>query len=114
MNIKWEKNELSVEAKGSIVKVPFDWPIVTVLEYDATLFVLLTPPIKSCINENVFGVDSNGKLLWTIAKIPHLYDDSPYTGIESTSDGVVAHNWDGKSVLLNPRDGNVVRSLQSK
>jgi hypothetical protein len=89
-------------------------PIGSVIEYDHILFVLLSSPVKSCVNENVLGVSFSGDLIWTIEKSPHLYDDSPYTGMEITTDGVVAHNWDGKSVLVNAKDGKVSRSLQSK
>jgi hypothetical protein len=100
------QNELRIESSGSDVK--FKWPIAKVLDFVDILVVCLEPEVGACFNENVFGVDLFGRIVWTIDKRKHVYDDSPYTSIIKKGDLVQLFNWDGDELLVDPKTGKVM------
>ncbi|MDY6885741.1 MAG: hypothetical protein SWL02_18465, partial [Pseudomonadota bacterium] len=76
--------------------------------FDDVLVVLIEPDPGACVNENVFGVEQNGNIAWTIEKRKHVYDDSPYTSVIAKEGKVKLFNWDGDELLVEPKSGNVI------
>ena len=72
------------------------------------LVVRLDVPPGARFNENVFGVDREGRILWQVPRRPYAYADSPYTGMEPKNDRVVLLNWDGLQLSVACRTGHVL------
>lgn len=107
-----ENNTLRLTQSGA--KASFLWPIAEVVPKDDVFVVRVDPEPDACFNENVYGVSTDGKILWQIAERQHVYADSPYTKILLTADGVVLFNWDGDELLVDPVSGKVLRAAQGK
>ena len=99
-------NLLRITASG--VDVSFQWPIAEVVAFDDVLVVRVEPAPGSCFNENVFGVEGDGSVIWEIEKRKHVYDDSPYTSILAQNGNVKLFNWDGDELLVDPKNGRVI------
>lgn len=95
-------------------QVDFAWPIAEVLNYDGVLVVRVDPDPGSKDNENIFGVDANGAILWKVPVRKYIYDDSPYTGIKKAGQNVELFNWDGTELLVNPSTGGVIQETYGK
>jgi hypothetical protein len=96
-------------ADGKVVD--FDHSIAEVVEFDDVLVVRLKIPPKIVYNENVFGLDFRGEILWKVEPIKHVTEDSSYVGIKKRgerSDTVFLYNWDGKRLEVDSRTGNVI------
>jgi hypothetical protein len=69
--------------------VVFDYPVREVLVSDESIIVRVEPPPGTILNQNVFGLTLEGERLWTIGQLPHVYEDSPYTGLSKRPDGAI-------------------------
>ncbi|WP_375055094.1 hypothetical protein [Zobellella sp. DQSA1] len=99
-------NVLKIKPSGT--SVSFQWPIAQVVSFSDILVVRIEPDPGSCFNENVFGVNKDGSIVWTIEKIKHVYDDSPYTSIVAKDDNIKLFNWDGDELLVEPKSGRII------
>lgn len=99
-------NELRVE--GVNLPIVFPWPIAQVVTCGAMLIVRIEPAPGACFNENVFGVQPNGSVAWTISPLKHVYDDSPYTSLVAKDGGVMLYNWDGDELLVDAETGQII------
>lgn len=122
MNISIRQNILTIGTE----KVEFPYKISHVEKFDKT-FIILTDHYESTINENVWGVDENGRKIWQIQKVDHTYFKgkqylgiaSPYTGIHKVNEGIARlFYWDGGYIEVNPATGkltkNIIESRQGK
>jgi hypothetical protein len=91
---------------GRIVSFPF--PVIQTIECADVLVVRLDVPPGARFNENVFGVDREGKIAWQVPQRPNVYADSPYTGMEHQNDRVVLSNWDGLQLTIACKTGQVL------
>ena len=87
----------------------FRHPVGQAETFGNVAVVRLDVPPGTRLNENVFAISSDGRVLWQIAPESHAYEDSPYTGLSRDGDQVVAHNWDGAVLWLDPASGQVIR-----
>jgi hypothetical protein len=87
---------------GQTTTVEFHWPIVKVLAVGTMLIVRILPQSGANENENVFGVNKNGKIVWTVPKRKYIYEDSPFTGMIEEGCSVKLLNWDGTELLIDP------------
>jgi len=99
-------NSLTFSKSGA--SVDFQWPIGDVIEFDGIFVVRLEPDPGACFNENVFGVTPDGKIVWTIQRRKHVYDDSPYTAVRKVDSSLKVFNWDGDELLIEPHTGSVI------
>ncbi|MCK5241937.1 hypothetical protein KAR34_05760 [bacterium] len=66
------------------------------------------------MNENVIGIDCEGKALWQIEKKEHVYDDCPYMNIYIKNDELWAGNWDGNSYKIDSKSGKIIERKFTK
>ena len=92
----------------------FPYPVGQIETFHDIAVVRLDLPSGARLNENVYAVSSDGRVLWQIAAERHVYEDSPYTGLARDGDCVVVHNWDGTDLWLDPASGEVVKRGYSK
>src|SRR3989344_4226895 len=83
---------LIIASQEGIYKASFLYPIHKVEQFGDILVAMLNVPIDVTFNENIFGVSWDGKILWQIPVIKHLYDSCPYTGLYKENDCVGAFN----------------------
>lgn len=98
----------------SNIQIIFDYPIVQTIDFESIAVIRLEIPANSNYNENVFGVSVDGQLLWQIEKVAHVYTNSPYVNLSKHDSLVVAINWDGLWLWLEPATGKIVKSLNGK
>lgn len=92
----------------------FPHPVAEAHEFPNVIVVRLAVPPGQRFNENVFGIGYDGAVAWQIPQLPHVYGDSPYTGLGEEDGMAVASNWDGLDVLLNPASGEVVAQREGR
>jgi hypothetical protein len=108
-------NSVRVKLLSRSLTIVFEHPVRDVLVDRDHIIVRVEPPPGTVLNENVFGLSFEGQRTWTIEKIRHVYDDSPFTGLSRHSDGSVwASNWDGASCRLDPKSGAVLEVVAGK
>ena len=106
---------LTIITDGNTIKnVKFPLKIKQVEEFSDVLVVRLDVPADILFNENVFGVSSEGKILWQIIPMKSGFKSSRYTGLFKKGDLVKVHNWDGTDLLLEPRTGEILKESYSK
>ncbi len=95
--------------------ITFKYPIKKVLDASSALIVMLRPPIGVIFNENVYGVDYNGKILWQIPPQQHLDLESPYTDMSLIPDGHIGlYNWDAGFYIIEPLTGKIIAEKFAK
>lgn len=92
----------------------FDYPVAEILPFQTAAVVRLNPPVGSSGNENVYGIDYEGSVLWRVPQRKTVYRDSPYTGMRSEADLVRLFNWDGLELLIDPTTGTVLEERSGK
>lgn len=95
-------------------RVTFKYPILEEVEIGGVIIVCLEVPPNQKFNENVYGVDQEGTLLWQIKPVKHLYENSCYTGIANAEGRARLFNWDGMVYDVDPKTGEVVSSYFGK
>jgi len=95
-------------------KVRFRYAIRDTLEIEGVIIVRLDVPVNRKLNENVYALDSQGDLLWQVKPVRHVYQRSPYVGIEKAGEFARLFNWDGNVYDVNPKTGDVISSYWGK
>ena len=114
--IKHEINDKKLKLKHLTYEkiIIFDFPIRQLLKFNHCFIVRLEPDIGHIYNENVFGISNEGKILWQIEPLPHVYEDSPYTGLGQIGDLAQLFNWDGTDLVIEPYTGRIISKRYSK
>ncbi len=94
--------------------VSFAWPISKVVTFKSVLVVLLNYSSKVIFNENVFGVNGDGTIIWQISANPSIYENSPYINIGSEVGKAMLYNWSGFSLTVKPSTGEVLLRTAGK
>ena len=77
-------------------------------EYKNVIIVRVHPNALSFMNENIFAVSSEGKIIWQVEKIQHMNRDSPYTAIHLSDGQLFAYNWDTCLYRINLDTGKII------
>ncbi len=109
--MRYKGNKLVLDSGCEVL---FDHGLKDVLEFGEIFVVLLSIPVGTTYNRNVFGISkADGRVLWQIqptASIVMPTNDNPYVGIGRKEDGAVsATTFDGITVYLDPISGKEVR-----
>jgi hypothetical protein len=87
----------------------FKYDVAEAVGFDRAVVARLEVPAGVILNENVYGLAYDGRVLWQVPARKHVYPDSPYTKIARGADGaVVLSNWDGLELTLDPETGRVL------
>lgn len=105
------ENKLTLKSGHTVA---FDYPIQESLGFEQAIVLLLDVPLGKSLNENVFGVAYDGKIIWRIEEKQLVYEDSPYTGIARKGNKVVLYNWDGLELTVEPATGKIIEEEFSK
>lgn len=89
-------------------KASFKYPVAEAIDFQDAIVVRLEISVGQQLNENVYGVDYNGQILWQIQRQRHVYSNSPYTYIGRKGDAALLSNWDGLELTIEPATGNVM------
>jgi hypothetical protein len=117
--------------------VEFDLPIKCAIEVSGIVVVALDVPLRQSMNENVFGVSGEGKIMWQIERIPetshptsvyknvYLIDPGPgnlfqqleqYPEFKGLSEyykpgTFIAGNWCGTEAIVDVKTGKVLKTF---
>ena len=120
--------------------VNFDLPIKCAIEVAGVVVVALDVPRRQVMNENVFGVSEDGKILWQIERIPDAtYPACMYTNLSVLEPGpgcllwdlerypaykglsksyrpgsFLAGNWNGTEAIVDAKTGKVLSTFFMK
>lgn len=92
----------------------FPYPVSKVKYFEGVYIVLVEPPFGERFNENAYGVNGEGEILWKVTAVKHVREDSPYTGISEKAGVALLHNWDGYTLAIEPRTGKILREQFTK
>ena len=112
--INFEKNSLVIFDEAGKKMINFPSPIKQIEQFDKVIVVRIHPKADKFLNENIFGVSYDGKILWQIEKLKYVYKDSPFTGMGREGDFVKLCNWDGTDLIVNPETGKIIQKGYSK
>jgi hypothetical protein len=107
--MSWTIGARQVTASNGKV-VNFDYDIAETAEVAGTLVVVLDVPPGRVMTENVFGVSSEGKLMWQIERTAvNANPTNVYTGI-TRHDQHIAHiyNWNANDTVVDVRTGKIL------
>jgi hypothetical protein len=129
-------NRLSLD-KGS--HVDFDLPIKCAIEVSGIIILALDVPRGETMNENVFGVSSEGRIIWQLERIPdtstsvsaymnvterlpdtllpQLERFPEYKGLReyyNRPGTFVAGNWNGTEAIVDVKTGKVLHTFLLK
>lgn len=97
----------NIEINGEPISFKFD--IAEYIDFGNTTVVRLKVPIDIIFNENVFGLNDKGKIIWQIERKELMHDNSPYTNITKLDeDKLRLNNWDGTVLFVNPNNGKIL------
>jgi outer membrane protein assembly factor BamB len=116
-DIEYHANEnllTVVRVDGSEADVATKWPIAEVISVGQIIVVRTSPPPGSCDNENVFAVNANGELIWTVPPRRYVYSDSPFVGIVAFESNVKLFNWDGTELVVDSHSGRILKDSYGK
>lgn len=107
-----EKNILNINGK----KLDFTYHIAQVKESKGILVLCTNNPESDRVADqpinNIFAVDNQGNLLWTITEL--IPEDNLYTGIRIEDGQLVAVNFGGTQVVIDLAQKAVVQTYDSK
>lgn len=114
--IKYEIDDKNLKLLSSEDEkiISFAYPIRQVIKFNDCLVVRLESDIGQIYNENVFGISNEGKVLWQIEPMPHVYNDSPYTGLGQEGNSAKLSNWDGTDLIIEPYTGRIIKKSYSR
>jgi hypothetical protein len=95
-------------------KVKFDYPVYEAAEVGGVTIVCLDIPSYRKLNENVYGLDEQGNILWQVKPVAHHYERSRYVGVAKVGELARLFNWDGQVYDVDPWTGNVMSSYWGK
>jgi hypothetical protein len=96
-----------VLASGAVAAFPF--PVADAIEFDDVIVVRVQPPRGTIFNENVFGIQRNGRQIWQIQREYPPTEDVPWGGLENRNGEAWLSNWQSRLVWVNPNTGAVLR-----
>jgi hypothetical protein len=96
------------------VRVTFPFPVAEFVEFRDVVVARLAVPIGKIFNENVFGVSARGDIIWQIKRRKYVYENCPYMNLSRSNSNIMAHNWDCLDLVLDPKTGAVIDTVQSK
>lgn|SRR5690554_5752998 len=100
-------NDGEIEVNGK--KISFNFDVVEYIELESVIVIRLKIPTNVIFNENVFGLNKDGKIIWQIEQKKFMYENSPYTNMKKINNYKVnLSNWDGTQILINPINGNIL------
>lgn len=106
------KEQKLILPSGKSVLLPFS--VRETLTFGNVIIALLEVPSNTQMNENVFGVGSNGQILWQIEKKPSPYKSSPYLDLNRDGDNAKVGNWDGMEYIIEPHTGKILEERYTK
>jgi hypothetical protein len=98
------------------MKKEFPYQIKKELSIENIRIVLLDKPVKVIYNQNVFGVDPAGSILWQIeelAQYPGLFKNCPYVDIAIVNSQLVLFNWCSLRVVVDPKTGLILEKKET-
>ena len=96
---------------GAIARLPH--PVGVVEPFGDILVLLVWPPREIVYNENVFGVDVSGDILWQIdPQYPSTEKNGTFCALERIGAHAVVSNIKNLAVYLDPATGKVVKRKQ--
>lgn len=111
-------NDVRTEDKKVILSsgkdVAFSYPIAKALEFEDAVVVMLDVPPGGRMNENVFGINGDGQILWQIEKKPSPYPDSPYLDLNRIDANAKIGNWSGDEYVIEPATGKILEERYTK
>lgn len=113
MDFVIDQGKLTVS--GSLVDFPF--PVRTAREAGSLLIVLLAIPFDEIFLDNVFAVDSQGKIVWQIQPPAGDWGGKsrlPYENLGMQGDLVSISDFYGLRFFADPKTGEIVGKGQSK
>jgi len=75
--------------------------------FNGLLIRLIDVPPDEINNRNLIAIDNTGKIIWTIEDLSIDGHDSPFVGIERVAGRLIAYNWDGLRVEIDPESGKI-------
>jgi len=94
--------------------IDFNFKIKNYLTLSEKIFILLEIPETCYFNENIFCAKNTGELLWQVEKIEHIYEDSPYDGIQIKNGNLIGRNYDSFDYLIDENTGRIVSKIFTK
>lgn len=94
--------------------IEFDFEVSKYLYWgDDIVIVILKYPLKEVYNRNIFGFDIEGNKLWQIEDLFN-HGDCPYVDVVEYENNLLASNWCGFRIKLNPKSGKVLEKTYTK
>ncbi|MEX2316267.1 MAG: hypothetical protein WD669_03885 [Pirellulales bacterium] len=88
----------------------FEHPISDVLQIGNFLVVKTWPPRGIMYNQNIFGVQMSGNVVWQIEpQYPETEPNGTFGGLHRQGDYAVVSNVLGDALYLDPSDGKVIK-----
>jgi len=106
---------MNYELKGETLKInntqvslPENGIPYQILEHN-NIIVVLAKPQKGGSNRNILGFDSQGSMIWQIDHLPlkEKNCDCPFTSVSLEQNKLMAHNWVGYDVIIDPSNGKL-------
>ena len=98
--------------------VEFKYLVVNVLSINQTIIVLLDSQEIEIYNENIFGVNENGQIIWQVQERPNLNSggyNQPFMNIWITDDGkLMCGDLIGVDFWIDPSNGLLTYAGVSK
>lgn len=113
-SVSFNNNELQIVSGQTQKIVTLPSAIDEVEKFDHIIIVSINPKASSFLNENLYGISYDGKILWQIEKIDHVSKQSPYTGMSKEGDLLIAYNWDGFEYYIVPLTGKIIKKVYVK
>jgi hypothetical protein len=90
-----------------------------IIVIDDVIIVTLDIPPKIKYNRNVFGVNFDGVVLWQVnfdkTQLFYQCDNCPFVGVSLNKKGLlVLFNWCDTAFIVNPKNGEIIDSYQTK
>ncbi len=134
MDFQTNDNQLILENE---TRIEFDLPIRCAIEILGIVVIALEVPPDQVMNENVFGVSGEGKILWQIERISEaIYHTCSYLDLNVIEcgpgsiiwqleqipeykglseyckpDTFLAGNWNGTEAIVDVKTGKVVKTF---
>ncbi len=87
----------------------FEFPIVHAMQFEDIVVVIVWPPRETQYNENVFGVDLSGNIVWQIEPQYPSTVDMAFGGLDKIGQYAVVSDVLSAAIYLNPATGEVVK-----
>lgn len=86
-------------------QVGLPYPVRQTLDVGNIKVVLLDVPVKEMMNENIYGLNPDGQIIWRVVRVPRTTENAPFVSIRIDKGMIRADSWDGVVVWLDPNNG---------